>query len=53
MDRNRVFLFYLHLLEKAEDFEEACEILRCASRDPELGVCDFYALRYRFDSIYS
>lgn len=53
MDRSRVFLFYLHLLEKAEDFEEACVILRCASRDSELGVCDFYALRYRFDSIYS
>lgn len=52
MDRSRVFLFYLHLLEKAENFEEASEIIRCASRDPELGVVDFYALRYSFESIY-
>lgn len=52
MNQSRLLLFYLHLLEKADNYEEAFEILRCASRDPDLEACDFYPLQYRFNSIY-
>lgn len=51
MDRSS-YQSYLLWLEEAATFYEACVVLCCASRDPNLPLSDFYALRYRFDSIY-
>lgn len=51
MDRSS-YQSYLLWLEEAVTFYEACFVLRCASHDPNLPFSDFYALRYRFDSIY-
>ena len=52
MDRSYIYEFYRQWLDEAVTFDEACEVLRCASRDSDLELCEFYALRYRFDSIY-
>ena len=52
MDRSYRFEFYRQWLDEAVDFEEACQVIRLASRDSDLEVCEFYALRYRFDSRY-
>lgn len=52
MDRSYRFEFYRQWLDEAADFEEACEVLRCASHDSDLEPCEFYAIRYRFDSRY-